>query len=62
MFVGLALGDNVIGFGIISNIYTEHSVYKIAIQTNIEKLNKIYLSNTGISRDSWKPYMIDFKI
>jgi polynucleotide 5'-hydroxyl-kinase GRC3/NOL9 len=62
MFVGLGLGDNVIGFGIISNIFAEYSVYKIAIQTNIEKLNKIYLSNTGISKDSWQPYVIDLKV
>jgi polynucleotide 5'-hydroxyl-kinase GRC3/NOL9 len=55
MFVGLERADSLIGFGIISKI-TKHT---ITIHTGVEVLDKIYLSNTGISRHTWKPYTID---
>jgi len=58
MFVGLGLGNNITGFGIVSNISKKQT---IIIQTNIDRADRVYLSNTGINRQTWKPYMIDFR-
>lgn len=55
MFVGLGRADRLVGFGIISKL----AKHTIAIHTSVGVLDKIYLSNTGISRHTWKPYTID---
>ena len=55
MFVGLERADSLVGFGIISKL----AKHTITIHTGVEVLDRIYLSNTGISRQSWKPYTID---
>lgn len=55
MFVGLGRADSLVGFGIISNL----AKHTIAIHTSVGVLDKIYLSNTGISIHTWKPYTID---
>jgi polynucleotide 5'-hydroxyl-kinase GRC3/NOL9 len=53
-FVGLGRSSSVVGFGIISSINRQ----KITIHTNIADLDTIYLSNIGISMQTWKPYTI----
>lgn len=55
MFVGLGRADRLVGFGIISKL----AKHTITIHTGVGVLDKIYLSNTGISRHTWKPYTID---
>jgi polynucleotide 5'-hydroxyl-kinase GRC3/NOL9 len=55
MFVGLGRADSLIGFGIISKL----AKHTISIHTGVEVLDRIYLSNTGISRQTWKPFTID---
>ena len=54
-FVGLGSADSLVGFGIISKL----AKHTITIHTGVGLLDKIYLSNTGISRHTWKPYTID---
>jgi polynucleotide 5'-hydroxyl-kinase GRC3/NOL9 len=46
MFVGLGLQENIVGFGIITTV----SPYRISIQTTTSIFNKVYLSNSGISK------------
>ena len=55
MFVGLGRADSLVGFGIISKL----AKHTITIHTGVRELDKIYLSNTGINRHTWKPYTID---
>jgi polynucleotide 5'-hydroxyl-kinase GRC3/NOL9 len=55
MFVGLGRADNLVGFGIISKL----AKHTITIHTGVEVLDMIYLSSTGISRQTWKPFTID---
>jgi polynucleotide 5'-hydroxyl-kinase GRC3/NOL9 len=55
MFVGLGRADGLVGFGIISRL----AKHTITIHTGVEVLDRIYLSNTGISRQTWKPYTIE---
>ena len=55
MFVGLGRADGLVGFGIISRL----AKHTITIHTGVEVLDRIYLSNTGISRQTWKPYNIE---
>ena len=55
MFVGLGRADNLVGFGIISKL----AKHTITIHTGVEVLDRIYLSNTGISRQTWKPFTFD---
>lgn len=55
MFVGLGRADRLVGFGIISKL----AKHTITIHTGVGVLDKIYLSNTGISMHTWKPYTID---
>ena len=54
MFVGLGRADSLVGFGIISEL----AKHTITIHTCVRVLDKIYLSNTGISTQSLKPYTI----
>jgi len=44
MFVGLGYREEIIGFGIITNV----SSHRITIQTPIDNFNKIYLSSSKI--------------
>lgn len=46
MFVGLGFQGNIVGFGIITTV----SQYRISIQTTTSIFNKVYLSNSGISK------------
>jgi polynucleotide 5'-hydroxyl-kinase GRC3/NOL9 len=46
MFVGLGFQENIVGFGIITTV----SQYRISIQTTTSIFNKVYLSNSGISK------------
>ena len=54
MFIGLGKASNIIGFGIISFLTNQ----RIAIQTKVAMADTIYLSDIGISMQTWKPYII----
>jgi polynucleotide 5'-hydroxyl-kinase GRC3/NOL9 len=54
MFVGLGLGNSVIGFGIIVNV-SRHRLY---IKSDVSKFDKIYLSNSAIIGDNPSEFRI----
>lgn len=54
MFVGLGLGNSVIGFGIIVNV-SRHRLY---IKSHVSKFDKIYLSNSAIIQDNPSEFSI----
>jgi polynucleotide 5'-hydroxyl-kinase GRC3/NOL9 len=56
MFVGLGSNERVIGFGVI----LKASSCGIFIQSSIDKVDKIFLSNSGLNVDSMSEFKIDY--
>jgi polynucleotide 5'-hydroxyl-kinase GRC3/NOL9 len=54
MYVGLGRGENISGFGIVLSSSSD----RISIQSSIVSFEKIYLSNSGISFDSFSEFRI----
>ena len=56
MFVGLGLNERVIGYGII----LKASSSGIVIQSRIDNVDKIFLSNSGLNVDNKSEFKIDY--
>jgi hypothetical protein len=56
MFVGLGSNERVIGFGVI----LKASSCGIFIQSSIDKVDKIFLSSSGLNIDSKSEFKIDY--